>query len=207
VGLLVVCQFAAAQDFSADVINQKGGEGIQRIYSTKDKVRYEVAAQAGQSAAMGPIALIVDEAQNKWLVVMPQRHMYLDSWPQMMKKPTVAQLWHVEDVNDACPHWKKIAEQAGTDKNWGSCTKVGSDTLHGRSTVKYEGVSTQGDKDFYWIDTKLHCVIKMEGGTGGGIELTNIQEGSQPSSLFEVPAGYQKVDLGALMGQMGGRPH
>jgi hypothetical protein len=44
-------------------------------------------------------------------------------------------------------------------------------------------------------------LIKTAGGTGGGIELRNIQEGSQPSSLFEVPAGYMKMDMGAMMQQ------
>ena len=205
VALLVAGHFACAQGFSAEVINRKQDPGgIKKIYSTKDRTRFEAE---GQNAAMGPIAVILDEAQNKWLIVLPERHMYVDSWPPMMKKPVIAQLWRVEDVNDACPHWKKVAEQAGPTTNWGSCTKVGSDTLGGRSTIKYEGVSTKGDKEYYWVDTKLHCVIKTEGGTGGGIELTNIQEGSQPGNLFEVPAGYTKVDLAALMGQMGGRSH
>ena len=200
--LLVAGHFAMAQDFSADVINSRGGESIKKIYATKDKVRFEME---GQDSQMGQAVLVADEAQGKWLVILPQRHMYMDSWPAMMKRPTIAQYWHVDDVNDACAQWKKIAEQAGTTKNWGSCIKVGGDTLHGRSAVKYEGVSTQGDKDYYWVDTKLHCVIKMEGGTGKGIELTNIQEGSQPSRLFDVPAGFTKVDLAALMGQMSGR--
>jgi hypothetical protein len=35
----------------------------------------------------------------------------------------------------------------------------------------------------------------------GGIELHNIQEGSQPASLFEIPAGYTKFDMGAMMRQ------
>jgi hypothetical protein len=106
----------------------------------------------------------------------------------------------VDDVNDACPQWKKTAEQAGTFKNWGSCTKVGSDSLNGRSTVKYEGVSAKGEKSFVWVDTKLHCVVKMDG-TDGGMELRNIQEGSQPASLFEIPAGYTKFDMGGAMRQ------
>jgi hypothetical protein len=33
-------------------------------------------------------------------------------------------------------------------------------------------------------------------------ELRNIQEGSQPSSLFEVPAGYKKFEM-PNMGNMG----
>lgn len=199
--LILAGCLAQAQDFSADVVNGKSdSEGLKKVYSTKHKVRYEVE---GRNQPMGPSVVIVDETQNKWFVVMPERRMYLDSWPAMMKRPLIMQLWRVEDVDDACPQWKRVADQAGTNKNWGSCTKIGNETLNGRSVVKYEGVSAQGDKNYYWVDTKLHSVIKTSGGNGRGIELTNIKEGSQPDSLFEVPSGYSKVDLGAMMGQMG----
>ncbi len=147
---------------------------------------------------MGPSALILDETQNKYTVLMAERHMYMDA-PQMMVRPLVSRFWRVQDVNDACPQWKKTAEEAGTYKNWGSCTKIGSDTVNGRSTVEYEGVSNKGEKSHIWVDTKLHCVIKTDGGTGGGIELRNIQEGSQPASLFEIPSGYTKFDMGSMM--------
>lgn len=195
-GVLLAASMGMAQDFSADVINARGSQGIQKVYASKDKVRFEVE---GQNQAMGPSAVIVDQAQSKWLVLLSERHMYLDSWPPMMQKPIITQYWHVSDVNDACPGWKKLAEQAGTYKNWGSCTKIGSDTVGGRSTVEYEGVSSKGDKSNIWVDTKLHCVIKMDGVTGGSIELTHIKEGAQPASLFEIPAGYTKFDMASLM--------
>ena len=131
---------------------------------------------------------------------MAQRHMYMDSLPAMMKTPAMYQFWHVEDVNDACPGWKKTAEQAGTYKNWGSCTKMGSDSLNGRSTIKYEGVSNQGENSHLWVDTKLRCVVKTDE-AAGGFELRNIHEASQPASLFEVPAGYTKFDTGGMMKQ------
>lgn len=103
-------------------------------------------------------------------------------------------------MNDACPGWEKTAEQAGTDKNWGSCTKIGSDRLNGRSAVKYEGVSNKGEKGYVWVDSKLRYVVKMED-AHGTIELRNIREGSQPASLFEIPSGYTKLDMGAMMKQ------
>ncbi len=195
-GVLLAASAVLAQDFSADVVNAKGNEGIKKVYSTKDKARFDFE---GQNQAMGPIAAIVDDTQHKFVLVFTQRRMFMDSWPDIMKKPTIIQFWHVQDVNDACPQWKKLAEQMDTDKNWGSCTKIGSDTVNGRSTVEYEGVSNKGEKSHIWVDTKLHCVIKMDGGTGGGIELRNIQVGSQPASLFEIPAGYTKFDMGAMM--------
>jgi len=41
-------------------------------------------------------------------------------------------------------------------------------------------------------------VIKTDHGSGS-FELRNIQEGSQPASLFEVPVGYTKFDIGSMM--------
>jgi hypothetical protein len=58
------------------------------------------------------------------------------------------------------------------------------------------GVSNKGQKHYVWVDTKLHCVVKTD--EGGGIELRNIQEGPQPASLFEVPAGYTNFDMGGM---------
>lgn len=201
-GLTTICHMALAQDFSADVITNKGGNNAPgKLYSTKDKVRWELGEKNPQ---MGPSALVIDEAQSKSFVIIEQRHMYMDSQPWMTRTPVVTQFWHVQDVNDACPQWKKLAEQLKTDKNWGSCSKVGGDTVNGRSAVKYEGVSNKGEKSNYWVDEKLKCVIKAESGSGS-FELRNIQEGSQPSSLFEIPAGYTKFDMGAMMGQMGQR--
>lgn len=197
-GLMTICHMALAQDFSADVITNKGGNNAPgKLYSTKDKVRWELGEKNPQ---MGPSALVIDEAQSKSFVIIEQRHMYMDSQPWMTRTPVVTQFWHVQDVNDACPQWKKFAEQLKTDKNWGSCSKVGGDTVNGRSAVKYEGVSNKGEKSNYWVDEKLKCVIKAESGSGS-FELRNIQEGSQPSSLFEIPAGYTKFDMGAMMGQ------
>jgi hypothetical protein len=194
--LLVIAQVALAQEFSADMVNTKDNGELKKLYAGKNKVRFEV--ETG-NAGMGPTAIILDETQNRYTVVVSARHMYMDA-PMTMVKPLITHYWRVEDVNDACPEWKKTAEQAGTYKNWDSCTKMGSEILNGRSAVKYEGVSNKGDKTHVWVDTKLRCVVKTDEGAGG-FELRNIQEGSQPSSLFEVPAGYTKFDMGGAMRQ------
>lgn len=189
---------ALAQDFSADVVsNKQGPNGLSKLYSSKDKARWEFREQ---NQKMGPSAIVVDEAQGKSFVLMEQQHMYMEPQMGMTRSSAISQFWHVQDVGDACPQWKKAAEQWKTDQNWGSCTKVGSDTVNGRSAVKYEGVDKKGEKSYYWVDTKLKCVIKADNGSST-FELRNIQEGSQPASLFEIPAGYTKFDMGAMMRQ------
>jgi hypothetical protein len=40
--------------------------------------------------------------------------------------------------------------------------------------------------------------VKWETKNSSG-ELRNIQEGPQPASLFEVPAGFTKMDMGGMM--------
>ena len=151
--LLLTGSLALAQEFSADVVTTKpDNTRMSKVYAGKNKVRFEVA---GGNAAMGPSAIIFDDARHTYTVVMTDRRMYMDA-PPMMVKPMITNYWRVQDVNDACPDWKKTAEAAGTDKNWGSCTKIGSDNLNGRSAVKYEGVSKKGEKMHVWVDTKLN---------------------------------------------------
>lgn len=193
---LALSGVALAQEFSADVVtNKQGNQAPGKLYATRNKARWELQ---DRDPRMGSVALILDEAQGKSIVVMQDKRMYMDAMPGMTKTPVLTRFWHVDDVNDACPQWKKIAEQLKADQNWGSCSRVGNDTVNGRSAVKYEGVSKDGKKEYYWIDTKLKCVVKSDSGSGG-FELRNIQEGSQPSSLFEVPAGYTKFDMGSMM--------
>lgn len=193
---LLFTGLALAQDFSADIKATTRDSDLEKVYATADKVRIEGRLE---QAGVGPIAWILDEAKYKWVVLLQQRHVYLDSLPEMITGPVITQFWRVQDADDACSQWKKLAQQDRTLSHWGSCSRIGNDTINGRSTVKYEGVDSNGKKAHYWVDRKLRCVIKTDEGNSDGIELQNIQEGSQPASLFEIPSGYTKVDLATLM--------
>jgi hypothetical protein len=187
------CAAAMAQEFSADAVSLKGNEKFNKVYVGKDKVRIEGMGTAG---GMGPNAVIVDQTQNKNIALMGERRMYMEV-PLNMRH-SLFELWHVSDVDDACPQWKKAVDDMKTDSKWGTCTKVGSDTLNGRSSVKYKGTSTDGKTTYIWVDEKLHAVTKWQNDENT-MEFRNIKEGPQPASLFEVPAGYQKFDMGSYM--------
>ena len=200
---LIVCSLLsatlAAQQFSADMVDLRpeGRPNKTKIYVNNDKVRLE-----SQSAEGGDVvAMIWDEANKTRYMLMPSRHMYMDYSPVMAAKMPMYMFWHPSDINNACPEWQKMMEQMKNADKWGTCRKVGSDTVNGRSTVKYEGTNSEGKSGQIWIDSKLRWLSKVQS-DDGGMELRNIQEGSQPSSLFEVPAGYQKLDYG----KMGQRP-
>jgi hypothetical protein len=96
------------------------------------------------------------------------------------------------DVENACDEWRKLATKPG-----GSCRKIGNEAVNGRSTIKYEGTSADGDVSYVWIDPKLRFPVKWQGKNDGG-EMRNIQEGPQPASLFLVPSDYQKMDMGNM---------
>jgi hypothetical protein len=87
--------------------------------------------------------------------------------------------------------------------------KQGSETVNGRSTEKWrctgqtmvpEG-ETPADATV-WYDPKLKFGIRSVEDNGNIFEIRDFQVGAQNASMFEVPAGYKKFDMNAMMQQM-----
>ena len=194
---LVTTGVFAQEDFSANVVTQKDGKSTTtptKIYITKDKMRFESSQPNGHSGAM-----IVNFSNQTSDVLMPEQKMYMEfAQGQGPGVQRTQGLFRVGDVEDACGQWQKIVAKPG-----GTCRKVGSETVNGRSTIKYQGTSASGEVSNVWLDPKLRFPVKWEGKNGGG-ELQDIKEGSQPASLFEIPADYQKMQMPAGMPNM---PH
>jgi hypothetical protein len=170
-----------AQDFSADLVRLKPANSITtKVYAHNSKMRFEATLPQRSSAA------IVDLKDRTTLMIVPDNKTYVKTTHVNASLP----LFHIVNVEDACPAWEKSLEKPGT------CTKVGEETINNRATVKYKGTSTDGDTGFAWVDQKLKTVIKWEGERSSA-ELQNIQEGPQSASLFQVPDGYEKFDLAA----------
>jgi len=88
-----------------------------------------------------------------------------------------------------------MAKAAHKDTADWSCKRVGEETVNGRGAVKYQATSPQGKVQYAWLDTKLKFLVKSEDPEGRSMEFRNIKEGAQPASLFEIPAGYRKMDM------------
>jgi outer membrane lipoprotein-sorting protein len=190
---LLAAGFALAQsDFSAEVFDtQKSDSASQaKMYVSKDKIRIE---PTGKNARGG--AIVMNLTAQSAIVVMDQQHMYMDLPVQMANTRVAYTFFRAGDVEDACASWANSAKNKG-----GSCHKVGSDTVNGRSAIKYEGTNANGESSTFWIDPKIEFPVKWQTKNSSG-ELRNIQEGSQSASLFDVPAGYTKFDMGAMMQQ------
>ena len=174
-------------EFSAEVVNDKRPDAAPtKIYFGKDKMRMESANRGDREGS----ALIVDISTHTTTALLDQQHVYMEMPQQMANQSRPYDFFRVHDVENACSDWLAQERNKG-----GSCHKVGNDTVNGRSTVKYEGTNAKGEAGTVWIDPKLQFPVKWQGKNGDGGELRNIQEGSQPASLFEIPAGYAKFDM------------
>lgn len=191
--VLLPATFTIAQtEFSADMVETQKGEGPQaKIYFGKDKIRFEPTKKDPRGGG----AMILDLSTQTSTVVMEQQHMYMQLPQQMANQRNMYHFFRTGDVENACTDWLAQSWNKG-----GTCHKVGSDTVNGRPTIKYEGTNAKGESGTMWLDPKLRFPVKWQGKNGGG-ELQNIKEGAQPASLFEIPAGYTKFDMGAMMKQ------
>lgn len=88
-------------------------------------------------------------------------------------------------------------------------TEAGSETVNGIATKKYKVIVTteQGKMGGFFWKTPDGILVKsdliaMEKGSKIRMktELTNLKVGRQDPALFEIPAGYKTMDMGAMMG-------
>ena len=192
VAFLLAANFALAQtEFSGEMFDsQKGSNG--KIYFAKDKVRFESTNKDPRSGGV----VIMNLTTQTTTVLMNQQHMYMELSQQMASQRTAYNFFRTGDVEAACSDWMQLPQNKG-----GSCHKIGSETVNGRNTVKYEGTNAKGETGDVWLDPKLRFPVKWEG-KNGSWELRNIQEGTQPASLFEIPADYKKFDMPNMGGMM-----
>ena len=185
----------AQNEFSADGVGTRGSGTpiVMKLYFGKDKVRFDPVEKSSGDQAAG----IVNFKTQTVTVLMKQRQMYMELPAQMTEQRLIYNFFRAGDPENACADWQKILHNQG-----GTCQKVGHDPVNGRDAVKYQGTNSKGESGYFWIDSRLRFPVKWQekGNTGG--ELRNIQEGAQPASLFEIPAGYTKMEIGPMMQQL-----
>ena len=86
-----------------------------------------------------------------------------------------------------------------------TCKKIGVEEVSGRTCDHWEMTDKQGKVANIWIDQKLHFPIKTVS-AGLDMLLTNIKEGEPDASLFQIPAGFHKMDMGGMMPPGAGGP-
>jgi hypothetical protein len=80
---------------------------------------------------------------------------------------------------------------------------VGTETIDGRSTEKYRVQMPDGD-GFIWVDPSNQLPIRMEAG-GSRVDMRNYDFSPPAPELFQIPKGYEVMDLDQMMKGLGAR--
>lgn len=161
---------ASALEFSADMIVQpKGDEPMTgKIYVKGEKVRQETTEEGDTQ-----IMIIRPDKKVTWMIT-PEEKSYMEM-PYQSEDKTFEE-WTAEKEKNA-----KL---------------LGEETVSGLACKKYESIE-DGETTFFWIAKQFPFPIKVEDAEVI-MEYKNIKEGSVPDSLFELPAGYEKMSMPVL---------
>jgi hypothetical protein len=167
-------------DYSADsTMETEGGMTMKsRIYHSPGKQRIEMGGGGGN------VSIIRRDKKVMWQLM---GNMYME---MSLDRP---------DAHD--PHDMDMQQ-----------TAVGEETVNGIKTTKYKVIATKKDGSkfggFFWT-TKDGITVKMDLLSKEGDkkmrmsqELTNLKIEKQDPKLFEIPPGYTKNNVGAMMGGM-----
>jgi hypothetical protein len=162
---------ALAFEFSADTIMTQGGYKTSgKIYFKADKFRMDMTSPEDISAITRLDKKVV------WNVMHDQK-MYMEMPLNLKNKPMVEEKFEGEIER------KHIANE----------------TIDGHPTKKYLITYKSGNNKeqvYQWLATDINFPVKTASVDGSWVqEFKNINMGSQPDSLFEVPSGYQKIQM------------
>lgn len=172
-------------DYSADsTMETEGGTTMKsRIYHTANKERMEMGGSDGMTMITRKDKKVVWQLMGDMYMEMP-----------------------MDASNSSGMDEFDIVEQ----------TEAGQETINGIRTTKFKIVAVKKDGSgkfggFFWT-SKEGITVKMDLLSKEGnkkirmtSELTNLKIEKQNPALFEIPAGYTRNDMGAMMG-MGGMP-
>ena len=160
-----------------------------KFYFSGNKTRMDVRAEGQESR------IISDLNAKKVYMVMPEHRMYMEyGFGQMQGQKT--------------PDLKPRNPNNPCDEAEYTCKKVGTETVNGRSCDKWRFTSKKKDTANMtaWLDQKSMVPIRSVTDDGHQWDLLNLKEGPQNPSLFAIPSGYTKMDMGGMMGGQMPRP-
>lgn len=172
----------AGPGFAGTAFTNTGGGGVTRlgpVYVDRDGFRMNIA-NSGQSIA----SLIRWDEPFAYSLVIDQ---------QVYVKVAVAEIGM--DGYEARPCL-----------SYESSRKLGSERVNGRLTEKWRCSGELNPKNgaapvdsTTWYDPELAFEIKAVTDDGNAFEIRDIAVGRQDSKLFEIPPGFQELDMNAMM--------
>jgi len=74
------------------------------------------------------------------------------------------------------------------------CKLVGKEVIEGRTAKKWDVYNPNGFHVCFWTDDALEITLRMAIGDAANYEVRNLSATSVPDSMFELPAGYERMD-------------
>ena len=162
-----------------------------KMYVSRPHVRMDM--QDKRDPGHPPIIILLNSTTKTMDMLYPEQHKYME-----INASRANPSGHGSMPTDAAaPRSNPCAERKDV-----TCKNLGTEQVNGRTCDHWQVTDKGGNVTNVWLDKSLHIAVKTVG-TAGSQELTNIKEGEQPASLFQIPAGYRKIDL---TGMLQGRP-
>jgi len=191
-GALCLASTAQAIEFSAESVahNSRGQTRMEKIFVSNGQVRVEPAD--------APSYELLDTVKKTGYFVVPTK-----KWAVVLPAVVAAR--------NAAPYKvgaNPCASLAGTG-GFATCKKLGSDTVNGRPTEKWQVTQTgPGGTDglgesftsTVWLDRGLDVIVKAVSARGT-LAVQNLHMGPQPANLFALPAGYTMKNLQDVLPQ------
>jgi hypothetical protein len=129
-------------------------------------------------ADWGQFADVFDLRERKgWRIIPP--HSYQD----LVSKDLSTYAPEMTD-GSPCPHAQVPS----------ACKLVSTEVMNGREAKKWDIYSPSGFHVFFWTDKALGITLRMAIGDAASYEVKDLRGHTVSESLFELPAGYQKLD-------------
>jgi hypothetical protein len=182
----------ATHEFSAEVV-QRDAAGTAagppaKIYVRRGKVRIETP--------QAPDGFFLVGAADTALFVRPAQRIFMDA----KQSTLLTQVFVPIDPSNPCPQWQVAARDAGAEGaglDW-RCERIETPVAEGRGTVLYR-VQAADRQSRQWVDASLEFPVKLRAADGTTLVLEHIRVEPQPSSLFDLPSNYRKLDPRTLI--------
>jgi outer membrane lipoprotein-sorting protein len=177
--LLFFLSSSAIAQFSADMVTTNGDvTQTSKFYSEKPYYRMDMEEDGQQ------MFVVVNTKTNTTQAFMPSQKMYMEMKSDDNQSTS-------NDVFQSLEEQKKKYE-----------TKlVGKEYVNGYECEVYEVLADGSPVTTYWQSAEIEYPIKVVTGQNKDMimELKNIEKGDVDNALFEVPAGYTKMDMQGMM--------
>lgn len=173
--MLVLVSSSSFAQFSADMVTTEGDVSrTSKLYVENPFYRMDME-EGGQ-----PMFVVVNNETKSTKVFMISEKMYMEMKSDDMKSMS----------ND-------VFQSLEAQKQKYETTLVGKETINGYECEKYQVIIDGSPVTTFWQSPEIEYPIKLISGEKQNMimELKNIEKGDVDNALFEVPAGFTKMEM------------